>query len=1173
MGRNKYGQLGDGTNTDRSSPIIIFPSGVADFAVGGHHSLVLKTDGTLWAFGRNGSGQLGDGSTTNRSTPVQIPITNVVKLAGGHSFSLILKNDGSLWAMGNNSNGQLGDGSGTIKTSPIMIVDANVSDIACGAKTGYFIKTDGSLWGMGRSSNGELGNLAISNDNLQGWWSEWTGTNIYDQSGQGNGTTISGVVSGPDRYGRDRAMQFDGVDDKIEITENTNLAIDDNMSFFLWFNNQDSNSPPSAALAGKSDVGVTEGWRLRSESTTHLSVVLWSASNDINGHGHWEPTGFNDIGFDTWNHVGFTYEGGTITAYWNGSQVDQDVASRGSIDYGNGATLTFGKVHTRWFNGLLDDIRLYDRVLAPSEVQGLYSAEWNASLPIQIVGSGVKSIHAWGSQAHFIKEDNSLWAMGLNQNGQLGIGNSTTQYSPVQVLTTYQMQPKDLTINAGTGGTAIGQATFDLNATAVLVANPSNGYVFAGWVGDLSSSDANTTLVMSANYEVNATFSPDTGDDDGDGLTNYDEWVTYSTDANNSDSDGDGLTDGVEVNGSTDPNLADTDGDGVDDRWEMLDGTDPNDANSKLSIKIISSASAYYFLVIKSDGSLWGTGRNNRGQLGDGTTQDRNIFQKIDDNVSEAATGPAHTLYVKSDGRMYAMGKNNYGQLGDGTTTDRTTPVLIDQNVSSVKAGEEHSLYLKSDGKLYGMGRNQEGQLGDGTTTDRTSPVQMDQNVTLISAGKRHSVYIKDDQSLRAVGLNDNGQLGDGTQIDRNVSIEVENSGVISIQSSAQASFYLKSDHSLWGMGRNWSGELGIGTFTRSTIPVKIDENISNVSGGGFHSLHLKMDGTLRATGGNWAGQLGDGTTTMKNSSILVDENVTGVTGGHASSYYLKKDRSVWAMGGGGYGQLGNGGNVKSLVPIQILSGTEMNPKTLTLNAGTGGTVTGVATFDYNATATLVATPSNGYVFAGWVGDLSSSDANTTLVMSANYEVNATFSPDTGDDDGDGLTNYEEWVTYSTDANDSDSDDDGLTDGVEVNGSTDPNLADTDGDGVDDRWEMLDGTDPNDATSKLSIKIISSATAPQFLVIKSDGTLWGTGRNHKGQLGDGTTQDRNIFQKIDDDVSEAATGPGHTLYVKSDGRMYAMGMNNYGQLGDCHGSNNPCIDRSQCKFGGSWWRA
>ena len=69
-------------------------------------------------------------------------------------------------------------------------------------------------------------------------------------------------------------------------------------------------------------------------------------------------------------------------------------------------------------------------------------------------------------------------------------------------------------------------------------------------MGRILFGDANTTLVMSTNYEVNATFSPDTGDDDGDGLTNYDEWVTHSTDANNSDSDDDGLADGVEVNGA-----------------------------------------------------------------------------------------------------------------------------------------------------------------------------------------------------------------------------------------------------------------------------------------------------------------------------------------------------------------------------------------------------------------------------------------------------------------------------------------------------------------------------------------------------------------------------------------------------------------------------------------------
>jgi alpha-tubulin suppressor-like RCC1 family protein len=75
-------------------------------------------------------------------------------------------------------------------------VDANVTDIACGANTSYYIKTDGSLWGMGRSLNGELGNLPISNDNLQGWWSSITNSNVWDLSGNGNRDTVSGAVEG-----------------------------------------------------------------------------------------------------------------------------------------------------------------------------------------------------------------------------------------------------------------------------------------------------------------------------------------------------------------------------------------------------------------------------------------------------------------------------------------------------------------------------------------------------------------------------------------------------------------------------------------------------------------------------------------------------------------------------------------------------------------------------------------------------------------------------------------------------------------------------------------------------------------------------------------------------------------------------------------------------------------
>jgi len=125
----------------------------------------------------------------------------------------------------------------------------------------------------------------------------------------------------------------------------------------------------------------------------------------------------------------------------------------------------------------------------------------------------------------------------------------------------------------------------------------------------------------------------------------------------------------------------------------------------------------------------------------------------------QIAAGGAHSLGLKSDGTLWAWGRNDYGQLGDGTTTERHSPVQVgtDTDWVSIAATEYHSLGLKSDGTLWAWGWNGFGQLGDGTTTERHSPVQVGTDTDWVSIAARgaHSLALKSDGTLWAWGLND----------------------------------------------------------------------------------------------------------------------------------------------------------------------------------------------------------------------------------------------------------------------------------------------------------------------------------------------------------------------------------------------------------------------------------
>jgi alpha-tubulin suppressor-like RCC1 family protein len=176
---------------------------------------------------------------------------------------------------------------------------------------------------------------------------------------------------------------------------------------------------------------------------------------------------------------------------------------------------------------------------------------------------------------------------------------------------------------------------------------------------------------------------------------------------------------------------------GLNFAGELGDGTNNYNSNNPVSVSGISNAKAIaaggsHSCALLSNGTVKCWGRNEHGELGNGTTGDSTnsntpVSVSGISNATAIAAGPADTCAVLSDGTAECWGFNASGQLGNGTTTDSATPVSVSgiTNAAAISAGAYHSCALLSDGTVKCWGFNGAGELGNGTFTDSLSPVSV----------------------------------------------------------------------------------------------------------------------------------------------------------------------------------------------------------------------------------------------------------------------------------------------------------------------------------------------------------------------------------------------------------------------------------------------------------------
>lgn len=938
FGSGVQGQLGDGIQATRLVPARVGLK-YAQVAASAEHSLGIKTDGTLWAWGVNTYGQLGDASYTNRLKPVLVG-KDYAQVATAAFHTLAVKTDGTLWAWGSNGNGQLGTGNNFQTNKPIQ-VGTGYAHVAVSSTSTVAVKQDGTLWTWGDNSLGQIGDPTSSNRN----------TPLKIAEG------FSQVAAGLNHI---VALKVDG-------------------TLWAWGDNRSGQLGDGTTTQRRAPVMIGSDYAHVAAGADHTVAVATDGTLSTWGSNTWLQLGDATVAMSNTPLVigtGYSTAGAgathTLALKLDGTLQAWGRANSGQLGIGQPATTSQATGTPVFPTQLtLEGIGFYDfaSVMVGESATTTLLFSNNDILPGTVTDISTSPPFSVSSDCPAILEPGK------------------------QCLLTLTFSPK--AEHAGLTTSKIATGELSITSTATLDGMPFTltGIALPKPLPDTftNTSDVRRNVLVTSGYIAPAiTQTSPIIISNGSYAINDGPFVTTAGSLKVGDYVQVRHTSGDKLGAVVTSTL--TIGEALTLSFASTTATTLATEPPPTRFQPRLSGGDAFSLFIRPGGSLWAFGDGLEGQIGDGGKLSRNTPVRIGEGFTQVTAGARHGAAIKLDSSLWVWGSNTFGALGDGTNTQRNTPISIGKGYAQVAASQYHTVAIKTDGSLWAWGGNGNGQLGNGKTTQTNVPAQIGTDYAQVTAGNTFTAAVKSDGSLWAWGDNASGQVGDGTGVPRTKPTQI-GTGYSLVVAGLAHTLALKTDGSLWAWGDNRQGQLGDGTKTIRFMPVKIGTGFTQIAAGAVHSVALKEDGSLWAWGSNPHYQLGNTTSVVVTSPVQIGTGFTAIAAGANHTLAIKLDGSLVAWGMADSGQLGVG----KPDAARKVTATPIFPPLITL---TGEGFHDFGSVKVGETAKTELTLTNTDKVATTLARFSatlpfgvSSDCPATLAAGASCKVSLTFTP------------------------------------------------------------------------------------------------------------------------------------------------------------------------------------